>query len=156
MHDHRHDCSLGRRLHHLEQAVLSFQSEQLTALGLTIPQARAVGQIGAAVDHGRPMRQRDLALALGIRGPSVTSLLQGLEKRGLVARNVSGGDGRARELSLTGRGKELLWRCQGLFGLTEERLSEPLTEGEQAEMCRLLDKINARFAPVAHSDRPDA
>lgn len=154
MHDQRHDFSLGWRLHHLEQAVLTFQSGQLTALGLTVPQARAIGQIGAAVDHGKPMCQRDLALALGIRGPSVTSLLRGLEKRGLAVRSVSGGDGRARDLSLTGKGKELLWRCQGLFGLTEERLSESLSEGEQAELCRLIDKINAGFAP--YPERPQA
>lgn len=57
--------------------------------------------------QGNPLRQNDLASALGIDKSNVTRLVQRLERSGRIQQHRSEEDGRARILSLTAKGMRL-------------------------------------------------
>jgi len=57
--------------------------------------------------HREGIRQKDLASALGIEGPSLVHLLDSLERRGLIERREDEADRRARRIYLTPRGRDL-------------------------------------------------
>src|SRR5690348_14964735 len=64
---------------------------------------------------GNETRQKDLAVSLGIEGPSLVRLLDALETSGLVERFDHETDRRAKVVRLTPRGLELL---EGVNGVT--------------------------------------
>lgn len=66
-------------------------------LGLTLSRARLLAHLGR--EDGRS--QIELAHLLGVSQPSMTALVNGMEKAGLVERRLQGGDRRARRIFLT-------------------------------------------------------
>ncbi|RFZ78007.1 MarR family transcriptional regulator [Lacrimispora amygdalina] len=63
--------------------VLRYKNDQkLAAYDITEPQARLLGHIDGAQRSGKEISRRYLSGAMQISGPSVTSLLNSLEKNG--------------------------------------------------------------------------
>src|SRR3546814_1064441 len=91
-------AALGVR--RLRQAV----DTELRAYGLTEATWRPLAYVGRLGDG---VRQKDLATALGIEGPSLVRLLDTLERRGLVERREDDADRRARGIHLTTARREL-------------------------------------------------
>ena len=81
-----------------------------------------------------------LARALAVTPPHITALVDRLEGRGLVARNASDADRRARVLSATRAGAELVRKATSRIVAAENGVL-PLTPGEQAILAELLHKV---------------
>ena len=98
---------------------------------------------------GDGVRQKELATALSIEGPSLVRVLDNLERRGLIERREDETDRRARGIYLTGAGRDLAVRvakvgaeiqtralakvppadleiCQGVFDAIERELDTGL------------------------------
>jgi MarR family 2-MHQ and catechol resistance regulon transcriptional repressor len=91
--------------------------------------------------HLGPVCQGELAEKLLRSCGSMTSVVDGLEKRGLVDRRRDGSDKRFVTVSLTGRGTKLI---QGIFpahAKTVARQFGALTAPEQDELRRLCRKL---------------
>jgi DNA-binding MarR family transcriptional regulator len=84
--------------------------EELAPLDLTTIEFGALVQLAASPE----MNQADLARAVGIRPQSMTTLVAGLEARGLLERGAAPGRGRRSRLRLTPTGEELLGRAYPL------------------------------------------
>jgi DNA-binding MarR family transcriptional regulator len=87
----------------------------------------------------------ELASILGLTGGSVTSACKRLEKAGLVRRlrQGDGGDERVVLVELTGRGKEQVAAWQRERREVLSRMLEPLTQQEQDELQRLIERVLA-------------
>lgn len=139
---------VARIARRLRQAVDS----ELGAHGLTEATWRPLAYVGRL---GEGVRQRELAAALGIEGPSLVRLLDNLERRGLVERREHKGDRRVRGIYLTSPGRELqrrvlrisdniqrrvlaaadprdLQACERLFSIIERALEEPARIAKEA------------------------
>jgi DNA-binding MarR family transcriptional regulator len=81
-----------------------------------------------------------LARALAVTPPHITALVDRLEARGLVARVASDADRRARVLSVTRTGAQLVRKATSRI-LAAENAALPLTPGEQAILAELLHKV---------------
>jgi len=81
-----------------------------------------------------------LARALSVTPPHITALVDRLEARGLVARNASDADRRARVLSVTRAGAALVRQATGRI-IAAEHAALPLSPGEQAILAELLQKV---------------
>jgi len=92
--------NVARLARRLRQAV----DGELQAYGLTEATWRPLAYIGRL---GGGVRQKELATALSIEGPSLVRLLDGLERRGLIERREDESDRRARGLYLTRAGRDL-------------------------------------------------
>jgi MarR family transcriptional regulator, transcriptional regulator for hemolysin len=139
---------IARIARRLRQAVDS----ELGAYGLTEATWRPLAYVGRL---GEGVRQRELAAALGIEGPSLVRLLDNLERRGLIERREQAGDRRVRGIYLTSPGRELQRRvlrisdtilrrllsaadpddlaaCERLFGVIERALDESTGAAKEA------------------------
>lgn len=87
--------------------------------------------------------QRRLAEALGIDRNNTGVLVEGLEKKGFIDRRINGEDRRARQLSLTTKGRKALDGVRPKVRATNERLLKPLARSEQKQfidfMVRLIE-----------------
>ena len=89
--------------------------------------------------------QRDIAQVSRTSAASVSSLLQGLERRGLVERRTESGDERSKRVYATPSGSELISGFDASMAATEDDILAPLNSGERATLHALLLKITAEL-----------
>ena len=107
--------------------------------GLTSMQARIIKYLS---DHAQEaVYQRDLERKFEIRGPSVTSLLQLMEKNGLIVLSRVSHDARLKRLELTPKAVEINQRIQKSICRHEERIRMGLTKEEVEHFLSILHKI---------------
>src|SRR5262249_47991785 len=102
-----------------------------------------ISQFGAleALYHCGPMCQGDLAEKLIRSFGSVTSLLDGLEKREFVSRQRQGHDKRFIMISLTAKGKTLVERILPRHVKTVTERFAALTADQQEQLRRLCRQL---------------
>lgn len=106
---------------------------------MSMPRARVLMVLEHAA--GRPVRMSDLAAALGVTARNVTTIVDGLEHEGYVARRPDPTDRRATLLELTDFGCSHIDRVQQLHCQVGEAIFAPLDIAERRELVRLLRKI---------------
>ncbi|HET6452371.1 MAG TPA: MarR family winged helix-turn-helix transcriptional regulator [Spirochaetia bacterium] len=115
--------------------------EHLKPFGLSLSQGFVFGLIADRVLEGAPPVQKDLEKDMRLVTSSITNLVQGLERKGLILRKDSAVDGRAKELYLTREG----WRVRKKLGSHvaewQSVLTEPVTDSELAVVVRLLERM---------------
>ncbi|MES9560267.1 MarR family transcriptional regulator [Streptomyces sp. NPDC007076] len=92
-------------------------------------------------EQGASQRMSTLAQEFDVAPRTVTTLVDGLERRGLVQRAPDPHDRRAVLVSVTGKGNALMQEIEwGRQALADE-LVNGLTRDERVEFARLLNKI---------------
>ena len=91
--------------------------------------------------HSTIHSSKDIEIAMGIKGSSVTSLLKGLERKGFIVRNTGALDGRTKELSLTFKGQSLVDTFDEVFRETEEKITRGMTEEQKNTFLQLLQMV---------------
>ena len=94
-----------------------------------------------ALLHLGPVCQGELGDKLLRSGGSMTSVVEGLEKRGLVERRRDGTDKRFVTVRLTGEGKRLIGGIFPEHARTVAQQFSALTAPEQEELRRLCRKV---------------
>ncbi|MBL4930399.1 MarR family winged helix-turn-helix transcriptional regulator [Clostridium paridis] len=110
----------------------------ISELGLNGEQGRTIGFIN---EH-EGIIQRDLADFFHKKGASITSILQGLEKKGYIERRIPKDNEREKRLYVMPKGKELIETFNKRFQEIEGEVTECLSEEEAETLMRLLTKIN--------------
>lgn len=85
--------------------------------------------------------QRDIAQISRTSPASVSSLLQGLERRGLVERRTDSTNERRKLVHATPTGAELIAGFEDAITAADETILAPLTDDERAAFHALLTKI---------------
>ncbi len=106
---------------------------------LTKPELMALGVLGV---HG-PSRMGEVAAHLAVGQSAVTPVIDRLEGRGLVARRRSDTDRRVWLVTLTPAGEAAFAEDTELYRRVAAAMLEPLDAEEQAELLRLLAKVDA-------------
>ncbi|CAL9674481.1 MarR family winged helix-turn-helix transcriptional regulator [Streptomyces sp. enrichment culture] len=91
--------------------------------------------------------QRDVARAMRTSAPSVSRLLAGLERRGLVERQAQESDTRSRRVRVTRAGSELIQGFEEAMDRIEESILAPLGAEGQARLYELLEQLVSRIEP---------
>ncbi|WP_030270995.1 MarR family winged helix-turn-helix transcriptional regulator [Streptomyces sp. NRRL B-24484] len=135
------------------QAVLV--AARLMAAGARIGQAGEVhfGRFGLSTgryrlladleDHGGEKSPSQLAASLGVSRATVTGLVDGLEREGLVARRPSAEDGRGNVVILTARGAEKLRDLAPEHFARMQALVGGLSAEERSTFLDLLARVVA-------------
>jgi DNA-binding MarR family transcriptional regulator len=84
------------------------------------------------------MSQRDLGRALHLAPPSVTTMLQRMERSGIVERRPDEADQRITRVGLTAEGRMLEERLRGIFARYISQALDSMTEDDRLELERLL------------------
>ncbi len=104
------------------------------------------------------LRVTDLSDRLLVRPPSVTGAVDRLERAGLVSRDASTSDLRAKEVRLTPRGRRRLRAVLAVHAEQIDHVLAELSRPEQAKLQRLLERLGEHLEgllerPVAASLR---
>ncbi|QED49908.1 MarR family winged helix-turn-helix transcriptional regulator [Cytobacillus dafuensis] len=111
--------------------------EHLKQIGLTHTQWSALG----ILNHFPGITSSELEIILMIERPSVTSLMNGLEKKKLIIRKNHPDDARYKQIFLTDEGKKMATETQQITHLVEERVKEGFSADEFETFKKLLIKL---------------
>lgn len=89
--------------------------------------------------------QRDIAAMTRTSAASVSSLLQGLERRGLIERRTEGGNERSKRVYATPEGVELIAGFEAAMAAADDTILAPLDAAERATLHALLTKVTAEL-----------
>jgi MarR family transcriptional regulator, repressor for mepA len=95
--------------------------------------------------------QRDIARVSRTTAASVSSLLQGLERRGLIERRTVDGDERSKRVYATKAGIELIAGFDTAMAAADETILAPLDQAERETLVALLTKITAQLPQPTRS-----
>jgi len=87
--------------------------------------------------------QKDIAEITRTSPASVSSLLQGLERKGLIERRTEPGNERSKRVYATPEGAGLIAGFETAMAAADETILAPLDESERATLHALLTKITA-------------
>ncbi len=90
---------------------------------------------------GGQIRQKDLAVDIGIEGPSLVHLLDSLEDSGLIRREVSEADRRAKLVNLTNTGKTEMRRIETILNSVRGSLLQDLDKDQLSKCTKIFDVI---------------
>ena len=102
--------------------------------------------------------QNTVSAAIGIDRTTGADVIKRLQRRQLLTRIRSEQDGRVRLVQITESGRELVRNMQPAMIRAQERLMEPLTSAEHAQLNTLLQKLilandSASRAPIQQEFR---
>jgi DNA-binding MarR family transcriptional regulator len=102
--------------------------------GITTTQWQALG----VLYHKPGLTHSELVDHMGIEPPSVTSLVNGMERKGWIKRERSDVDARVKRLHLTQRGRRLIESLRKATEPVERRMVAALTDNERDFLKSLL------------------
>jgi MarR family transcriptional regulator for hemolysin len=100
---------------------------------------------------GDGVRQKELATAMSIEGPSLVRLLDSLERRGFIERREDENDRRARGIYLTRAGRDLAVRAARIGNGLQKRLLESVPAADLDICERVLETLEREL-----EERPEA
>jgi len=119
---------------------------------LSVPRARLLAAVVDATNAGQErVRMGDLSAALGVTARNITTIVDGLEHEGLLARKPDPTDRRAILLELTEKGRAHIERIHTLQCDLAERMFAPLDAEERCVLLALLTRLAHHMARVAGS-----
>jgi DNA-binding MarR family transcriptional regulator len=141
---------LGRRLH---QIAVSIFLEKTRAFRITPVQYSAL----LAVRAFAGIDQRGLARVIAFDRSTIGSVVERLERRGLIVRETDRADRRYKTLSVTPKGAQLLRDMEDVVHDVDQTLLAPLSDRDRAAFMRVLAKTVDRNndlsrAPLAALD----
>jgi DNA-binding MarR family transcriptional regulator len=139
----------GHYIRRLQQIAVGVFMEETQDFGVTPVQFAALNALVATPG----IDQRTLAASIGFDTSTIGGVVDRLEGRGWVQRQVSPEDRRARLLQLTPEGKQLLQEVSASVLSTQERILAPLPEAERQEFLRMLKVLVATNNDASRAPR---
>ena len=139
----------GHYIRRLQQIAVGVFMEETQAFGVTPVQFAALNALVATPG----IDQRTLAASIGFDTSTIGGVVDRLEARGWVKRQVSPEDRRARLLQVTPEGKQLLQELSVSVLSTQERILAPLPEAERQEFLRMLKVLVATNNDASRAPR---
>ena len=91
--------------------------------------------------HPEGIAPSQLAAKVGVARATISTMLQRLERAGLVSLEADMEDGRGKKIYLTEKGKDFMMEVLPPHYLRVTKLMEKLSRAEQEELIRLLRKL---------------
>ena len=103
------------------------------------------------------IKAADLSDILKLSRPSITRILNDLERRGLITRNIDSEDRRSVKIELTEEGIEAIEKANRRILSIAERLVVSLGDSDTDKLIELIDKLTEIYKELFESsgDRSD-
>lgn len=133
------DAPLGYLLYRVGAALRPEVSAVLGPLGMTLPEFVCLRIISTFPG----MSSAELSRHTNVTPQAMNTVLRKLEDIGAVTRPSSVSSGRALPATLTNQGRALLKRAEGAVRNADARILAKLTETQQREFKRMLEKLGS-------------
>jgi DNA-binding MarR family transcriptional regulator len=141
----------GYLVRRLQQAAVALFMAQTAEQALTPVQFAAL----IATHESPGLDQRTLADTIGFDTSTIGGVIDRLERRGLIQRNLAPQDRRVRLLTVTPAGEQLLAQVLPAVEITQERILAPLPAADRPvfmAMLRTLVEGHAGIPPARDGD----
>ena len=118
-------------------------AEALETVGMTPPLFALLNVLGARTGA----IQQELGQTMGIDPSTMVSLIDQLESAGLAKRRTHPKDRRAREVSITPKGRRALEQARGLATQVEDGVLRGLNAAERGQLLTLLRRALSSAPP---------
>ena len=136
--------------HKLFRALTQFKRlgwHQHSIAGCTPSEIRVLICIKGRGDSPMPqITVSEISKRLAVTPPTITQILNTLESRGLIERNMDRSDRRVIEVTLTKQGEKVTELAEGAFSAVMKRLIEYMGEDQSNQLADLLFKVFRYFA----------
>ena len=112
--------------------------------GLTSIQTRILGYLRREEEYELNVFQKDIEEVFRIKKSSVTSVLQTLEKKGLIVRESIPEDARLKKLILTDKARRMQGSTYHKIGKMEEEIRSLFTEEEFIHFINYMNRIDQK------------
>ena len=112
--------------------------------GMTVSQLSTIGYL--AFSRGQEVYQKDIETFFKLRRSTVSSLLNTLERKGLIRREAVSHDARLKKLELTEAGLEISGKALSVMKQMNQVLIQGLTPEEVTQLSGLLGKVEATLS----------
>lgn len=137
-------------LYHLWDLLGLSLEPAVRSAGLNPAQWGVLRDLHRAERQGLPgLRLTDLSRRLLTRLPSLSGVVDRLERAGVVVRDNSPFDMRAKQVALTAKGREVVERILVAHGRQIDTVLGVLAPTEQGELHRLLSRLEQHLEGVA-------
>ena len=134
---------IGFNLRFAQVAVFQHFTAKLGTYGISAPQFGTM----LLIDANPGVSQSSVAEALRFDRSTLVQIIDRLENRDLVIREISAHDRRSHALKLTDQGETLLTALKALALEHEDEMTRGLADGERDTLIRLLERIHSPEEP---------
>ncbi len=134
------------KLCYLHRQMCRENNQLFAEYGVTPVQMHALISVQRGIKEGKAVCQKDVEKQINLRPSSVSTLISNLERDGFLIRTVSDGDARTKRLELTDKGRDLCIKDKMLMDSCDGAIQSALTEDEQNQFEKLLNKILSSIA----------
>lgn len=120
--------------------------------GLTSIQSRILGHLRHAEEEERCVFQREIEEVFRIKRSSVTSVLQTLEKKGLIIRESIPEDARVKKLVLTEKARKLQVCTYHALGKMEQEVRSSFTDKEFQLFLEYMNRIDRKATELYNKE----
>jgi DNA-binding MarR family transcriptional regulator len=125
---------------HLRQAQIAVFRD-FTATTGSLDVSPGIFAVLVLIEGNAGLKQSELAKGVHLDRSTVVSVIDKLERRGLVDRHAVANDRRSNALRLTAQGAALLKQLKRRVASHEKRLARDLTAAEKATLVVLLQRV---------------
>lgn len=135
--------SLGFLLWHISTSWRSSIESVLRTLGLTHPQFVVLATTGWLTRNGELVTQVAIGKMAGLDPNTTSQIIKGLEQKHFIKRDQSS-DGRAKNVSLTGKGADILNQALPAVERADAKFFNTLTKKESNSLLDLFQKLTLK------------
>lgn len=120
----------------------------LAEYGVTQPQSALLLVLHDSIKCGEKINRKYLQEMMQLSGPTVTGLLDGLEKKSIIKRNINEKDKRALDIVITPSGMELVDKIQSVMYEQEQDIVRGMNQDEINLFYNLLKKAYSNVQKI--------
>jgi Transcriptional regulators len=124
----------------IAQRVREIIDQLLKEHGLNSSQAILLSHIHQSIEEHKEINRKFLEQTMALSGPSVTNLLNGLEKSGFITRSNHHTDGRNLRIDVTDKARQFINGRRDAFSESEELITQGMSDAEKAMFASLLKR----------------
>lgn len=132
---------LGAMLKYASRLAEKNLNDKMAELNVTRSQMDLLAFVFVKNKEGYEVNQVDIEKYLNLKNPTVSGLINRLEKKNYIKRETSSKGANFKSIVITENGKSLLEEGKKVVELSENTMFSLLTKEEKAELERLLQKV---------------
>ncbi|MBU1001153.1 MAG: MarR family transcriptional regulator [Proteobacteria bacterium] len=105
-------------------------------------------------EHGCALSQKELAAEIGIEGPTMVRILDGMERDGWVRRRISDKDRRVKLIDVENQSWEVMEQLGEKLEAVKVKMLKGITDEEIMEGTALLSRVRERILQISGRKDP--
>jgi DNA-binding MarR family transcriptional regulator len=147
--DHKMTKPIGFLIKKISGRMEAQGNNALKKYGLTYTQSRVLASLEM---HGGRLTQKELESELGVSHPTVVGIVNRLERDGFVHCWQDESDRRVKNIESTAKAEQVAASLDWMALNDENALMTAFSEEEQAELIRLLTKLERQLEKNTHTE----